>query len=413
MKLTSIALGLALVAGAGLSTPASAQSGPAQADQAPAKPAIKASRGALKAIVELQTAVNAHDVANIPAKVAAAQAVAKTPDDRYLIAANQYTAAVAAKDNAAKAAALEALIASGKAAQSDLPGLYAELSNAYTATNQADRATAALHRLIALDPNNDEAVIVLANTLNSQGRAAEAVAEVQKRIAAHKAAGTKPSEKLYQVAVQFSYDAKLPSALDIARDWVAAYPSPANWKNVFAVYQNLAKLDDTGLLDLFRLKRATGALSSESDFHKYAYLAAAKGFSAEAKATLEEGFAAGKIDRNKPLFKTTLASISAKAAADKASLAGAAAAGMAASTARAAVSNADLLAGVGDFANAAQIYRAALGKTGADSNLINLHLGAALAQQGDKTGATAALNTVTGSEAAVAKLWLAYLATRA
>ena len=68
--------------------------------------------------------------------------------------------------------------------------------------------------------------------------------------------------------------------------------------------------------------------------------------------------------------------------------------------------------GYGDYAQAAELYRAALSKTGADVNLINLHLGMALARAGDKAGATAALNAVTGPRSELAKFWLIYLATR-
>jgi predicted Zn-dependent protease len=80
--------------------------------------------------------------------------------------------------------------------------------------------------------------------------------------------------------------------------------------------------------------------------------------------------------------------------------------------AKLAVKTADAYYGYGDYAQAAELYRAALTKTGADVNLINLHLGMALARAGDKAGATAALNAVTGPRAELAKYWLVYLATR-
>jgi tetratricopeptide (TPR) repeat protein len=414
MKPISIALGLVLAATATLSVPAAAQStAPAAAAQEHTNPKLKPSKGAIKAIIDLQNAVNANDTANIPAKLAAAQAVAKTPEDRYFIAGSQYKAAVAAKNDAAKAAALEALIATGKTTPKETIGLYADLANTYTALKQSDRAAAALQHLLALDPNTAEAVMVLANSLKAEGKAPQAVAELQKQIAARKASGTKADESLYKMAVQMAYDAKLPSAMPIAREWVTAYPSPSNWANTFAIFQNVAALDESGLLDLLRLKRAAGALTSASDYHKYAYLAATKGFPGEAKAVLDEGVAAGKIDRTKSPFKEAFADVTPKAAADKAALAGAEAAGTKAAKAQTALANGDLLAGAGEYAKAATVYRAALGKSGADANTINLHLGAALAQQGDKAGATAALNAVTGSQAELAKLWLAYLATHA
>ena len=70
-------------------------------------------RRRMKALVDLQNAVKQERLANIPAKVAAAQAVATTKEDRYLIGALQLKAAIAAKDNAAMAAAIEAIAASG------------------------------------------------------------------------------------------------------------------------------------------------------------------------------------------------------------------------------------------------------------------------------------------------------------
>jgi tetratricopeptide (TPR) repeat protein len=69
--------------------------------------------------------------------------------------------------------------------------------------------------------------------------------------------------------------------------------------------------------------------------------------------------------------------------------------------------------GYGDYSKAAEFYRAALGMQGADANLINLHLGMALARQGDKAGATAALNAVGGPQTELAKYWLLYASTKA
>jgi hypothetical protein len=99
MKLiTSTAL--ALVAAA-LAAPSSAQGNkPAAQAATPAQPQIKPSSKALKAIIDLQGAVNKKDWASVPAKVAAAEAVASTKEDRYLIAQFQLQTAVAGNDKA-------------------------------------------------------------------------------------------------------------------------------------------------------------------------------------------------------------------------------------------------------------------------------------------------------------------------
>jgi hypothetical protein len=64
---------------------------------------------------------------------------------------------------------------------------------------------------------------------------------------------------------------------------------------------------------------------------------------------------------------------------------------------------------MGRYAKAVDAYRQALGKSGVDANVANLHIGMALARSGDKAGATAAFNAVTGPRADLAKYWLMYL----
>ena len=112
MKLTTTALGVILALSA---VPATAQLTrqmsqddveKANPKQKEGEPQLQPSNSALKAIVDLQTSVNANDYAAVPAKVAAAQKVAKTPVDRYLISQLQLKAALAAKDNAAIATAI-------------------------------------------------------------------------------------------------------------------------------------------------------------------------------------------------------------------------------------------------------------------------------------------------------------------
>ena len=51
-------------------------------------------------------------------------------------------------------------------------------------------------------------------------------------------------------------------------------------------------------------------------------------------------------------------------------------------------------------------------RKGGDAGLANLRLGMALARSGDKAGATAALNAVTGANADIARYWLMWLATK-
>lgn len=425
MTISTRALLLALVIGStAVTAPASAQyyqSAPPPSvtprASSPAAPAgqrkFDISNGARKAIVELQTAVNANDVANFPAKLAAAQAVGKTKDDKYVIGQLQLKAAVDQKDNVGIGNAIEAMLASGSASPAETSTLYLNLGRQLYNAKQYDRAATAFERLIALNSNDTDAIVMLAETRKSQNRAADAVTLLQRAIAARISAGQKPSEDWYKRAVAIAYDAKLPSAIPLSRDWVTAYPSPKNWRDTLLIYQTGTVLDETSKMDLYRLSRAAGALAGESDYYEYASRALSKGLSGEAKAVLEEGFAAKSIDRSKPIFRDVLASATTKSAGDRATLAGFEKTALAAPAAKSAMATAEAYFGYGDYAKAATLYRAALTKTGVDPSLANLRLGMALARSGDKIGATAALNAVTGPRADIAKYWLLWLATRA
>ena len=317
------------------------------------------------------------------------------------------------KNDAAIGAALEAMLASGAAGPGDALPLHTNLGKHYFNSKQYDRAASQFERALALDPSNSEAILLFAETRRVQGRAPEAVALLQKAIAASTAAGRKPDEDWYKHAVQLSYDAKLPTAIPLSREWVATYPTPANWSPALRIYQRGSGLDNDVLIDLMRLQRANGALAGESDYFNYANTALLRGFPGEAKAVLEEGFAAKKIDRSKPIFRDVLAEASSKAGADRASLAGLEATALASPSAKQAMVTGDAYLGYGEWAKAAALYRAALTKSGVDPNVANLRLGIALARSGDKAGATTAFNAVSGTRADIAKYWLLYLSTRA
>jgi tetratricopeptide (TPR) repeat protein len=428
MKLTPTALTLVLASSSlAMVSPAMAQYGSSAPPKvaAPPKgeaPAAEASAGeykpnisssARKEIVELQTAVNAKDAANIPAKLAAAQAKAKTKDDRYVIAQLQLKAAVDAQDNAAIMTAIDAVLASDVLPPANTIPLYVNLGKLQYNTKAYDKAGASFERALQIEPNNVEATVMLAEARNAQGRPAEAVTLIQKAIAARVAAGQKPEENWYKRAVKLSFDAKMPSASTIAREWVAAYPSQKNWRDAIRIYQSTSGLDDASLLDSMRLAQAAGALSGENDYFRFANTLVTKGFPGEAKAVLDQGFASKAIDKSRATFSQLYTLASTRSQGDRASLAASATAAKASADAKKAMVTGEAYYGYGDYAQAADLFRAALGKSGVDKDLANLRLGMSLARSGDKAGATAALKAAGGAQAEVASLWSTWLAQQA
>ena len=405
------ALGVALAIGL------SAAAAPALAAQEPAAesgaPQIKLSKGASKAIVELQNAVNANDFANVPAKAAAATAVATTPDDRYAIAQLQLRAAIAQKNDAATAAAIEAMLASGRTPAASVGNLRINLAKLKYGAKDYAGASTLLETIIASEPNNADALVLLAESRNAQGRAADAVPLLQKAIAARTAAGQPVPKDWSRRAVALAYNAKLPDAAPLALEMAKSDPTPTNWRDAIRIYAEMNKIAEADLIDVYRLQRAAGALKGDADYFRYANSASTKGLSGEAKAVLDEGFASNAIKRTTPAFSALYPLVSGKVPADKASLPATEKSALAASAARPALVTGDAYLGYGDYAKAAALYRAALTKSGADKDLINLRLGIALARSGDKAGATAAFNAAGGTRAPIAKLWLTWLGTQA
>jgi tetratricopeptide (TPR) repeat protein len=365
---------------------------------------------ALKALVELKKAVDANDTAGIPAKIAAAEAVASTKDDRYLIAQMRLTAAVAANDDASAAVAIDAIAGSGFVAPADVAGLYTALGGKMYKANQFDGAARAFERAIALNPSDAQSMLNLAEARVKQGRSNDAVAIFQRVIQLRTAASQKPEEALYRRAFVVASEGQMPAAMEIGKQWITAYPSQQSWRNGIAAYQNFAKPDLEAVLDALRLMRATNALGRSEDYTLYATAAAEQSNYNEAQVVIDEGLANKLVDPSNSTVRDIVAGLKAKSKATEADLIQAE---KDAKDGKAFVRIGDRYYAMGKYAKAAELYRQSIGKAGVDANVANMHLGMALAQSGDKAGATAAFNAVTGSLSEVAKYWLIYVQQRA
>jgi tetratricopeptide (TPR) repeat protein len=415
--LTALAIAFATTSTASFAQPTGTMYGapqpaqkPSDQQQAPATQttAIQPSNKARQAIANLQTAVNANDVANIPARLAAAQAVAATKEDRYWIGRLQLQAAAKANDVAGSAAAIESIASSGLMPAAELSKLYGALGGSYYNAKQYDQAVAAYQRQLALDPTASEPNIMIAEVRAAQGKPSDAATALQRTIQANVAAGRKPEEAMYRRAVALAYEAKAPNTVELSRQWLAAYPSPSSWQNSIAIYRNLRTNKSPDIVDILRLAMVTGALQQDLDYQLYAEKAYEQANYGEAKAAVDAGIAAGKLKTSDKYVASMMDGVKGKvpSSADLAS----AEKGAAAPTAFLRVG--DRYYGAGNYAKAAELYRQALAK-GVDKDLANLRLGEALARSGDKAGATAALNTVSGTYADAAKFWLIYVQRQA
>jgi len=420
----------AVLAIAAVSTPAAAQmygqygsqgptaqgpvqpAAPPKGQEAPQNPqkAVKVSGKAQKAIIDLQTAVNKADYANVPAKVAAAQAVASTPDDKYAIGELQLKAAIAQKDNVAMAAAVDSIANSGFVDAATGSKLYASLGTTFYNNKQYDQAAAAFQKAATSDPRNAEVYSLLGEAKFALGQKADAASDFQRAVQMEAAGGQKPDEALLKRAVSVAYDARSPLAVELSRDLASNYPTPESWRNSIAIYRNYNHPDVEGTLDLLRLMMATGAMTSPGDYALFAEAAADQSNYNEAQSVIDAGISAHVVDPANPQFRDIVNGLKGKPKATAADLAAAAKMSPSADNL---LHIGDRYYGMGEYSKAADVYRQVLSKPGADKDVANLHLGMALAKGGDKAGATAALNAVGGSRAEIAKYWMVYVQQRA
>jgi tetratricopeptide (TPR) repeat protein len=405
-----ISTALALVVAAPAVAQGAYGSQPAQqSPQGPQQASIKPSKKAQNAIVELQTAVNNKDVANIPAKLAAAQAVAETKEDRYLIGTMQLRAAFAANDTAGMGAAVDAIAGSGYLDAAKTADLYSSLGGTLYKAKQFPQAVAAYRKAVSLEPNSIEDQQILAQALISAGQKDEGLAALQRLIQVQSSGGHKADETLYKSAVAAAYEAKSPVAVGLAQQWVTAYPTQSSWSDAIAIYRNLNMGDEEATLDVLRLKQAMGMLNAK-DYADLAGAATDQLIFAEAQKVLDAGLTAKMIDPTSASGRDLVSVLKVKAKPTAADLAEAT---KVAATGKALMRIGDNYAALGEYSNAVAAYKAAMAKPDGDAALANLHIGMALARSGDKAGATAALNSVTGARADIAKYWLTYLAQKA
>ncbi len=366
------------------------------------------SKEAREALVPAQAAIEAGDFATATAKLNEAAGVAKTADDTYYVAQLRYQVANKQKDEAGEAGAIDAMLQSGVPTGPQLVSLYrAQGQIAYQKKDLA-KAEAAFSKVAELDPNNPETFIILADLNNRNKQPQKALEYADKAIAAQKASGQPVSEDWYKRRLAIAYDGKLSAqAIQYATEIVQTYPSPENWRNALVIYRDSAQLDPQTDLDVYRLQRATKALTGERDYYDYASSANDRGLPGEALAVLDLGAQTNNLSAAKAALLRT--EITGRVAEDKKSLPASATKAKTAADGRMAMNTANAYLGYGDYAKAAELYQIALQKGGVDAATVNTRLGIALGLQGQKDAAKAAFGAVTGPRQQVANFWTIWL----
>ena len=424
ITISKTALAAALLAGAGAIATASPAMAAKQKDaQTQQTPQLKLSDEFRKAAGPAQQALNSGDYATAATGITAAEAAAKTDDERYvaaqlrlaLLAKQQQAAGSTPQSDATLIPPLDALLANPKTPQDQI-GKYANARGtiAFEQKKYAD-AISYFNRAQAAGYQDPNMPLQIAKAKIESGDIAGGVAQIDTVVKAQEAAGQKPSEDLYRYAIAKLYKTNdRATLLDWVKRWLTAYPSAKNWRDAIIAFgfqgPTAAQMGKPEKMDLYRLMSVTGALADRGDYLEYAQYANDLGLPDEAKTVIARGKAAGKI----PATDSSAATLSKQAAngiSSEGSLAALATKAASSAKGELASQTADAYLGQGNYAKAIELYKLALQKGVAKPDLVNMHLGIAEAMSGDKAAAATQFAAVqTAPTKDVATLWQAWAA---
>ena len=362
------------------------------------------------AVAPLLQAVGASDWAAARAALAAAQAAAQSADAKYVTAQAELRIGINTNDTALQSHAIDALIASGGAQPGEMQALYENQMRFALAAGDTAKAQAVQARLDALNPNDPNRFLRQAQALIQANNFAGALPLYVQAIQAKQAAGQAVPASLRRDLAGLAYRAQSPDTMRYMREWLAADPSRDAWHDTLSLMAERGASPDLKL-DIYRLMRGAGAMISERDYVQYAEAAREARAFEEIAAVLQEGVSRNAITSNAAYARESIAEANARISRIREVYAQDRRDALAGSDAQRAVLVGDRHYGAGEYAQAAEMYRAALQK-GGDANSINIRLGAALALANQRAEAETALRAVTGPRADLAQLWLLWLSSR-
>ncbi|MBA4761169.1 hypothetical protein [Sphingomonas sp.] len=389
----------------------------AQKKQKEEAPKFKLSDAFRKSAAEIEALIKAKDFQGAAGKLDALEAMATNEDEKFFVANFRLTTSANLKDDPATISALDALIANPKTDPANLGQYYFFRGDKTLGLKKPADAIPFLlkARELGYSPNGANLNLLIAQAQLDAGQLEAGVGSIDAAIKAEEAAGRKAPLTWYRFAVDRLYRGGQKAA---ASEWLgrqmAAYPSAEGWRATLLIYMERTRekgvpMDADLQLDILRLMRAAKAMGGEFDYQEYADLAQRRGLPWEAKAVIEEGRAAGKIQATNAAINEMYRSAVVREKAEG-SLAAEEKTATAAANGTAAKNVGDAYLGSRNFTKAVELYRVALQKGGVDANLVNTRLGIALAMLGQKEEAKAAFQAVTAApRSEVARFWTTWI----
>ncbi|RQV12267.1 hypothetical protein DF047_04565 [Burkholderia cenocepacia] len=354
-----------------------------------------------KPLAAAQDLYRAHKYRDALGKIAQAAAVPnRTPYETYMVEATRGAAAMAAGDTGVAAQAYETVLNSGRLSGEDEQRTTAALAGIYFQQKNYPQAIRVAQRYLKAGGTDPEMHTLLTQSYYLSNDCGQVVSQLKASADAQVKAGHAPDEGQLQMLATCAQKSKDTGAYRSALAMLVAYhPSAAYWEEMVSAIRGspgyLSSLD----LDIYRLRRATGALTTADAYMEMTQLALVAGTPAEGRQVIDQGFASGVLgkdaqaDREKRL----------RALADKRAQSGAGAADP--------VAPIDVgmnLVFAGHAAQGLSMMEQAIAKGGLEHpDAARLRLGEAYYVAGQKAHAVQVLRTVKGADGSgdLAKLW--------
>ena len=278
------------------------QSGTAQTTQAAKADEVKETiRPAIaKPMIAAEKALQEKKYADALQQIVEAEKVdGKTPYEIYLLDRMRASAAIGAGNDMLAVKSLEAALGSGRIPAAEKLNILDGVARIHYRLKDY-KQTAVWAALALKEPGaRNETRLILGHAAYINNDFALAKTEIGTYLAANEQAGTPPTED--QLRLLASTSLKSNDAAGYAATLeriVVRFPSKEYWADLIYRVESKPGFSEQLVLDVYRLKLITGAMTEKSDFMEMASLTLQSGFPAEASKAIEAGIAAGALTRN-------------------------------------------------------------------------------------------------------------------
>ncbi|MGV2288229.1 tetratricopeptide repeat protein [Trinickia sp. YCB016] len=356
-----------------------------------------------KPLNDAQTLYRAHKYKDALGKIAQAAAVPnKTPYENYMVEEMRGAAAMAAGDVGTAAQAYETLLNSGQLKGADEQSTTAALAGIYFQEKNYAKAITVAQRYLKAGGGDPDMRTLLVQSYYLSNDCANVVTLLKASTDAQAKAGRAPDESQLQLLGTCSQKVNDNATYRGALEKLVAYhPKQSYWDDLFAAIKSKPGYSSRLDIDTYRLRRATGALTTPDDYMEMTQLALVANSTAEAKQIIDQGFSSGVLghdagaDREKRL--QALATKRAQSSVDQNG------------TPFPPIDAAFNQVYAGKAKDGIAAMEALVAKGGLEHpDEVQLHLGVAYYVAGEKAKAVQAFKTVKGTDgsADLARLWV-------